>query len=523
MMNAVNFGLNNVTQQDVTALQTKVANGEALTAEEEGALLQIGGTDNLDAITLTGNNNVPETENVANVENAENAENITNTETVNATANVTGTQENIAAIEAQIKELNSKIAENNKTIEKTQEKVKELTEEIKAEVAAALKEQEKITKEQQEEIEQIVAEELAKYENSNGEMTREEFQANVSKAISSSTSEGTRALNTVVSKILKANSKLNVVDGLMLNIKTLMTENDTLTNQVKQLEESKKAAQAAQAASTASRSCDPISFNLNGAQYDFIVDDGNFDSASDFLGAENYFEAMQELDTNNDGKVNKTELEAGNIKMVKTEGSTQTVVDIASVFDNDDFVDLTSYQDTIAVDAAKTQIDNGAEQVTLGTFGLVVGSNNETIDGVSTLDSVDYLNKTYGFNDITKAAGNNQFAKFLTEYGGVIEELRGEIEKAAAEVGISKNQLQSFANISNSEANAESAEIFAEFKEQAAAEQLAEEQAAEEQALAQEEMKQAEEKAQEQAEAEAKAIEEAEKEEKEKLEEMKNA
>lgn len=348
---------------------------------------------------------------------------------------------------------------NEETIKKLQDRIKEIVEEVKAEIAEALDEQENIQEDQKEEIQRIVDEKLQEYQDSNGEMTLEDFRASVTTAISTSSSAATRALESTVSTIMSANQNLNLIDSLLVNINELVDQNAALDSQIAAAKQAQEAAKAAEA--TTKKSCDPISFNLNGAQYDFIIDDGAFDSANDFLGANNYFTAMQNLDTNADGKVTKNELEAGNIKLVKTQNGVQNIVDVDTVFDNDDSVNLSSYENLTTVSNAQSLIATGQDSVTLGTFNLTLGADNQTIDGVSTLDSTEFLNDTYGFDNITT---DTEYASFLEEYSEITAELRAELNKASSGIGITSSQLQNISALSKAKANAEAVKITNDIK-----------------------------------------------------------
>ncbi len=381
----------------------------------------------------------------------------TATTSANALNQVTATGS--VPTDAEIEAMITQKEVNEETIKKLQDRIKKIVEEVKAEIAEALAEQENIQEEQKEEIQRIVDEKLQEYQDANGEMTLEDFRAGVTTAISTSSSTATRALESTVSTIMSANQNLNLIDSLLVNINELLDQNATLDSQIAAAKQAQEAAKGAK--TTTQKGCDPISFNLNGAQYDFIIDDGAFDSANDFLGANNYFTAMQNLDTNADGKVTKNELEAGNIKLVKTQNGVQNVVDVDTVFDNDDSVNLSSYENLTTVSNAQSLIATGQDNVTLGTFNLTLGGDNQTIDGVSTLDSSEFLNDTYGFDNITT---DTEYASFLEEYSEITAELRTELNKASSGIGITSSQLQNISAISKAKANAEAVKITNDIK-----------------------------------------------------------
>lgn len=132
---------------------------------------------------------------------------------------------------------------------------------------------------------------------------------------------------------------------------------------------------------------DPIGFiDGNGDRFDFITDrndDGIFNGVNEFLGAQNGFDEMRGLDKDGNGIVEGNEL-AG-LKLLKTDKSgKQSFIDASAM---DIKVDLKSYQD-------KGGASIGKGQSLLGNFNLTVGG--ESIQGYNTLDSSEYLNKTYG-------------------------------------------------------------------------------------------------------------------------------
>ncbi|MBQ9246150.1 hypothetical protein IJ182_07785 [bacterium] len=78
---------------------------------------------------------------------------------------------------------------------------------------------------------------------------------------------------------------------------------------------------------------DPIGIENDGVKYDFIVDDGDFDSYEDFLGSSDKgIKELTELDSDGDGTVSGSELAQSNIMVVRTaaDGS-QTLVSLADV------------------------------------------------------------------------------------------------------------------------------------------------------------------------------------------------
>jgi hypothetical protein len=237
------------------------------------------------------------------------------------------TGETVEEIQARIDELQEEKEVNESVMTQLKTEIEKLAKEAQEEIDAALAEKENIQDEQKQALSGIVSEELTNYQDSNGEMTREEFQNNVSSAISNSTDESVKALAGVAQNILSANQKLDLMDVHLGQMKGLIDENALIDTEIEGLEEQKLAAEAEEAA-TAASNCDcpdPIGFvNDEGVQYDFMIDadgDGKLTDASEFLGAENQFEAMQALDTDSDGKVSAEEMEAAGVKLVATDSS----------------------------------------------------------------------------------------------------------------------------------------------------------------------------------------------------------
>ena len=66
---------------------------------------------------------------------------------------------------------------------------------------------------------------------------------------------------------------------------------------------------------------------------------------NEFLGAENGFSELINLDTNNDNFVDSKELSKANIKIVKTDSKgNQSIEDVSEVLKNEDGIDLSSYE-----------------------------------------------------------------------------------------------------------------------------------------------------------------------------------
>ena len=142
--------------------------------------------------------------------------------------------------------------------------------------------------------------------------------------------------------------------------------------------------------------CDPIGFEKDGISYDFIVDrndNGVFDGANEFMGAENGFDEMKALDKEGNGVIEGNELYG--VTMVKTNKKTGEQTFISAIEAGVTKLDLSTYQKTNYKDI------NGNDHI--GKFNIE--AQGSVIEGYQTLDSMAYLNANFG----------NSYGKTLTE------------------------------------------------------------------------------------------------------------
>ena len=322
------------------------------------------------------------------------AEGLNNAEGVNGSEGVAATQtadgKEAAKIQEEIDALEAEKEANLEKMDKIEAKIEKLTAEAEENIMKAAALQEQKVKEHEEKSQEAVQENIAAYIAANKEggagMTRDELQENIQGSLSEVPEVGN-----AISAAIAANDQLNEIDSHLGELNKLIQDTKNIETEIGLKQQEYEAAKEAE-------KCDPIGFTIgegeNQAQYDFIVDDGSFDSTSDFLGAENQWAEVAALDTDGDNIVSSKELQAGNIKAVKTSADgTQEVVDLAEEFGEDFSINLSSYQQGgshSAIDTASDKDGDGvADQELLGTFSLNV--NGETINGYNTLDDVDYL------------------------------------------------------------------------------------------------------------------------------------
>ena len=334
-------------------------------------------------------------------------------------------------------------------MEKIEAQIKTEIEKIKTEMKEAKELQEQAIADHEEEADNAVETCMAEYVAANKEggkgMTKEELEANISKSMPNSPN-----LAKALAKFVTASREMAEVDSLLGTLNNLVIDTKVIEADIKTKEAAK--AEAVKASQETKKCSDPIGFVKNGARYDFIVDDGSFDSTSDFLGADTNWAAMEALDKDGDKVIDAAELKKAGIKMVKTENGEKKVVDIADEFGEDFKVDLTTYQQGGSFDGIDTTKDTDGDgtvdQQLLGTYTIHIG--NEDVKGYNTLDDVDYLKTEYGLADAAKAADSKDeemsaelkaYSNFFKEQSEAAANLAKELEEGIASTGITEAMI----------------------------------------------------------------------------------
>lgn len=417
--------------------------------------------------------------------------------------------EEIKAAKAKLATLNSQIASNNHNMQVLEVTIEALQEEVKEQIEQAIEESKEIQEDHKKESQQVV--DIALTEYSSGSITYEEFQERIRSSLNDKETSTQRKLGDVVCDLIDANNKMSLLKSYVADLSELQTNNDLLVEEANatkvSLDELEKEQLENASEGDPDASCtDPIGFSTDTARYDFFVDsdkNGDITNENEFLGAADGFSEVSALDTDNDGKVTAAELDAGNVKVIKTnQDGTQEVVSASEVFTADgDGIDLSSYQGT------NQDIGNG--NTLLGTFNATM--NGQTMDGYQTLDSNEWLDENYEFTD--EVEGKGRFAQDITDVTESLDmkdkiniftitnnELETKLGEAWSAWGFSDSMAQTLTEAANSDAKIEGDKIAKKFEEIARKE---------------EEKEQAEIEAQEEAEAEA-AAEEAQEEAKQK-------
>lgn len=390
---------------------------------------------------------------------------------------VTETDAAAGATSAQLQEEIDKLNEERQVkmdqIEEIEDEIEDLVKEAEKEIEIAAKKQDKAVEEHEEKVQKVIDENIRAYVEANKEggdgMTREQLASNIGNAMPNlpQVSEVVRALTT-------SSKLLDEVDSLLGDLNGLIRDVNSIDKQIEVKQGAYEAAVKAEQEAAAKKSCDPIGFTMGEGEetvkYDFIVDDGAFDSTSDFLGADNQWAAMQALDADGDQTVTAEELKAGNIKAVKTNADgSQEIVDLAEEFGDDFSIDLKSYAEGgshSAVDAnADHDFDGVADQELLGTFNLNIGG--ESVQGYNTLDDVDWLSENYGIDvDETSSEAVRQSSEeaitnpdlkshitFYTTMKQKVAEMRESINEGYKNIGVSEENMMEMDEIHKKEAD----------------------------------------------------------------------
>lgn len=381
------------------------------------------------------------------------------------TKNVSGsTSEELEAMKA---DLEAERQENLDKMSEIEAQIEELIQQAEKLTEEALAKQEADTEEYQEEAKAVVKEQMQAYVAANKEggegMSREDLQSNITNALPNCPN-----MAEIFNSFAEANGILDEVDSYVGDLRGLIDEVKSIDTQITALDNSIETAKAAEeAAAAASRCCDPIGFETeDGSRYDFIVDDGEFDSTSDFLGAENQWAEMAALDSeenggNGDGIVDANELKAANIKLVKTDANgKQSTVDIADEFGEDFSIDLSSYKNASqaaytngTIDTADDDGDGAANQTLLGTF--TVNTGDKEIQGYNTFDDVDWLSENYNVANANEAADAdsenpvfsdavNMHEALANMYEQQSEALREKLNSGYEKFDLSEEELEEF-------------------------------------------------------------------------------
>lgn len=337
-------------------------------------------------------------------------------------------------------------------------KIEELSKSAAKKITDAIDRQQKLTDEHKEAVENAVTNAIKNYtdqvkraQNGGDAPESKNVGAAVQKAIAGIPGLGDDAV--ILSNMAVAQAEIDTVESLVGNLKNLISETQTLEGQIKDAEAAAEAAR--KASESQSKSCDPIGFQYEGSQFDFVVMDADgFNTTSDFLGADGTnFGAMEALDGGvngeKDGKVDLEELNKAGIGLLdKTTGKVMTADEMKEKFGEDFSINL-DFDKNGAYDGINAGDDDGdgvANQTLLGTYSLNIGGQKVT--GYDTDDDQDWLAKEYG---ITANVGTNATAaQAATATNGTFsQELQAHMDKLK---GDGKSKDATFRSITDDEA-----------------------------------------------------------------------
>ena len=424
----------------------------------------------------------------------EGAEEVSETEASAAASSLNATTlpdgEEATKIQEEIAALEEDKEANYAEMEKIEAEIESLTKKAEENIMQAAKVQEAKVQEHEEETQAAVQENINAYVEANKEggkgMTREELQDGIKSSLSSVPEVGD-----AISAAVEANAQIAEIDSKLGDLNSLITDTQEIEAEIEAKTQQYDACKKAEA--EAKKACDPIGFTMGEdeeqVQYDFIVDDGAFDSTSDFLGAENQWAEMEKLDTDGDQVVSAAELEAGNIKAVKTDADgNQQVVSLAEEFGEDFSINLASYQEGgshAAIDSTTDADNDGTvDQELLGTFSMNV--NGQEVAGYNTLDYTDWLAENYGLSAETPEAEDSskldatsysmelkQHVNFFNTYTQKVEELKENLKATWVTLGQTEATLDAL-NAKATEEAVEQVEETAEVGNSAAVEEATE-------------------------------------------------
>jgi len=383
-----------------------------------------------------------------------------------------GDTEEIQASRAKLAQLNNQIRSNNRQMQSLEIAIVSLQEEIDKNIQEAIDRSKEIKEEHKEDTKEAVSDNLQKYTNSNGNMTYEEFQKNVSDDLNKIANESDSALSKTVAVMLQAEKRMTTLTGQLGQMKNLMDLNTKLSADAVAEEANLKELIETQANSPDAdcSPCDPIGFVNDGVRYDFFIDkDGNNDlsNENEFLGAENGFNEMIAFDADGNKSVDVDEMAKAGVKVVvtNTDGS-QEIKNITDVFNKGDSINLESYEQ------AGTKMDNG--NTLLGTFDVNFGNKN--IEGYQTLDELSWLDANYDFSDRVEGAGRfaqgeetatqaMDFTEKYTELSNKANIFRQKMDSIWEKVGVDSQAIKDISAQADKETAQKGQKINADFEE----------------------------------------------------------
>lgn len=362
----------------------------------------------------------------------------------NFTRSSSATSAEVQRIERELEEKKQKKADNEAEIEKLTQEIEKLKQDAQAKRDEAKRKEDEYNS--QVESTQLSNTKLAtikdqlmdKYlgQGLSADEVQEKVNADIDRIQSSRASRVDSSLLDEADSLRSAASDLeSQIPDKQDRISVLENENITLTDEIAQLEKDLEAAKQAAAqqqqsgsngsgGSNSAGASDPIGFEFDGETYDFIKvdEDGMFNSSNDFLGADNQWAAMEELDADGNGQVSADEMKKAGVQLVKhnKDGSNEIVEVDDKRFGSGMSIDLSTYNEGSkgADSSLLNKIDTGdhdgdgtSNQSLLGNFKINI--NGQEKSGYNTLDDNDFLdNKFFNSNPFGSNSSVTSGAKF---------------------------------------------------------------------------------------------------------------
>jgi len=384
--------------------------------------------------------------------------------------NTTKTKEEIQAeldaLRERREKLEAEIQENKGKINDYRDKIDELYKEIEATIGDYIGQAEDISEEIKEQVKKVVEQEIEKYKNGEYDSTKALHNAIAAELQGILASSAMQNLMDELQRVL--GDKRAEIEPYIAEVETIEGETEVKEDEVADIAEDEEQLQAEleDAPEKPEAPKEPQGFAIKGAdgsveQFDFFVDrDGNggLTDATEFLGAQGYeaggkegaWAEMTNLDTNGDGTVDVNELEAGNVKVVKTTvdadgNKTQQAMSASEAFGKDSDLKInTTQKATTSESDTPMNFNQFANNELLGNFDVTL--NGQTYTGYQTADSVDYLNENYNFTS-GSAEGSNTTSSGRTAPNFFREEFKYDTEAVVknADKSESENELMRYA------------------------------------------------------------------------------
>ncbi len=371
-------------------------------------------------------------------------------------------QAELDALKAKREALEQKIKDNGGRIEELQKLIDQVYGDIEKTIGDYIDQAEDIAEDIKEQVKKATEKHIEKYKKGEYDSTKSLHNAIAAELEGILSANAMQNLTAELERVL--GDKKAEVEPYIAEIGTLEGENEQIQQQITDIT-AEEAKLEEEKLTAPEKTCDPPptepqGFAIKGddgsiTQFDFFVDrDGNngLTDSSEFLGAQGFvtggkegaWSEMTSLDTNGDGFVDIKELDAGNVKVVKTtvDANGNKVQEAMSASDafgkNADLKISTTQNATTSESDVPVGFNQFADNTLLGNFDVTL--NGETYTGYQTADSMDYLNENYNFTlgSAEGAAAENDYT--LAAWFGPKEQFKYDIKSIVDKVDVSDSE-----------------------------------------------------------------------------------